>query len=136
MREKLFVQMMTFKEVLNMYNTEYEDQDPKRLRQIQEETYLPKGLINAYLDDRLKPSQKKEFEDLVGNHEQLQEQLRQRVEKKNFVNELIPRPQITKEMSAYLKTELTDITESVLGMEQKSLSDKITSFLDKTIFEF
>ena len=121
--------------MFNEFN-ELEEQDPKRIREIKEDRYLPKGLINAYLDDRMNASDKKQFESLVGDHEELKEQLRVKTEKKNFIKELVPYPQISKASTDLLKVELADINDSVIGDERKSLTEKVASILDKTLFEF
>lgn len=118
-----------------MFN-EVEDLDPKRERIIKDGRYLSRGLVNAYLDERLKPSQKKKFEALVGDHEELKEELRVKSETKEFISELIPLPQISKSSTNNLKVELADITETVIGDDKLSVTEKLTKFLDKTILEF
>lgn len=118
-----------------MFNEE-SSQEPKRLREIKEDAYLPKGLLNAYLDDRMKLSEKKKFEQKLAGLDIVQEELRIKTQKKQFVSELIPHPMISKNSQGTLKVELEEITDSVIGDEKKTFSDRLVSFLDKTILEF
>lgn len=118
-----------------MFN-ELEENDPTRHREIKDGRYLSKGLVNAYLDERLKPSDKKNFESLVGDMEELKEELRAKSETKAFIQELIPSPQISKSSHANLKVELSEIAETVIGADKTTITEKLTSFLDKTVLEF
>ena len=55
---------------------------------------------------------------------------------KAFISELIPNPQVSKNSSRNLKLELSEITQTVIGEDKIGLSEKLASFLDKTIIEF
>lgn len=124
-----------FQKVFPVFN-EIEDLDPKRTRIIKDGRYLSLGLVNAYLDERLKPADKKKFEALVRNLDELKEELRKKSQKKEFINELVPHPQLLKSNLNHLKVELSDITETIIGDDKISVTGKIAKFFDKTIFEF
>lgn len=114
----------------------FEIEEHLRIRKIKDNRYLPKGLVNAYVDNRLNSKAKKQFENLVGDIENLKEELRVKTEVQEFMKELIPNPQISKTSLSHLKAEMADITDSVIGDQKKSITQKISSFLDMTVFEF
>ena len=114
----------------------FEIEENLRAREIKDNRYLPKGLVRAYVDNRLNTKAKKQFENLVGDIEDLKEELRVKTEIHKFMKELIPNPQIPKSSLSHLRMEMADIADSVIGDEKKSLTQKISSFLDMTVFEF
>lgn len=115
---------------------ELEDNEPQRIRDLKDGRYLSGGLVNAYLDERLKPSEKKAFESLVGDMEKLKEELQTKTKTKEFISELIPRPLISSSSTENLKVELSEITQTVIGKDKVGLSEKLANFLDKTVLEF
>jgi hypothetical protein len=100
------------------------------------ERYIPKGLITAYVDERLSPELKKQFENEWGNDPEVIEQVRIKKEIKTFINDQIPVIHMNAKLLRDTKREMADIADSILGEDKVNLVQKISKFLDKTIIEF
>jgi adenylate kinase family enzyme len=118
-----------------MYN-EQEEVELKRPDLTVNQSYIPKGLVNAYVDNRLTQEQKKQFEMSWGNDPVVIEQVRIKKEIKSFINDQIPEIHMNAKLLRDTKREMADIADSILGEDKVNLVQKISKFLDKTIIEF
>jgi hypothetical protein len=113
-----------------------EEMDVVRERKAQTHNYLATGLINAYVEERLKPAQKKLVESQLAGIEGFKEEVSKRVESEKFIKELIPNFESSKPRISFLRREFADINDSILGEDKVSLTQKIAKILDTTIIEF
>lgn len=114
----------------------FESDENIRQRLPKDGRYLPKGLINAYLGNRMSESAKKTFESTLGDFESLDQQLQIKSEIQSFMQELIPNNQIPNQVRSELRLEMSDIADSVLLEESVSLKDKVIKILNTSVIEF
>jgi hypothetical protein len=92
--------------------------------------------VNAYLDQRMSASDKKNFEFLLSECSETSSILKKKQAHLDFITELIPNESLSTKSHAKLEREFSDINESLLVEKPKTLTKKVYHFFTKPIIEF